>query len=208
MRLRNVKNKVQIINSSEYLVKEPDKLRGKWKAFFNNNNPIEIEIGMGKGDFIIGKAMQNPNINYIGIEKFDSVVAKAVPKMPKNLKNLKIIVMDAINIDNVFNKEIDIIYLNFSDPWPKKRHARRRLTSTEFLYRYENVFANEKNICQKTDNRNLFEFSIISLNEAGYKIKELLLDLHNSDVKDNIMTEYEKKFTKKGQVIYYLFASK
>jgi len=208
MRLRNVKNKREIINSSEYLIINPDELKGKWINVFSNNNPIQIEIGMGKGDFIIGKALQNPNINYIGIEKYDSVVARAVQKMPKGLNNLKIIVMDAINIDSVFDKEIDIIYLNFSDPWPKKRHARRRLTSREFLARYDGIFKNKKNICQKTDNRNLFEFSIISLNEEGYKVHEISLDLHNSDVENNIITEYEKKFTKKGQVIYYLFASK
>lgn len=208
MRLRNVKNKKEIINSSEYLILNPERYKGIWKSVFVNDNPIEIEIGMGKGDFIIGKALQNPHINYIGIEKYDSVVARAVQKIPQGLNNLKIIVMDAINIDSIFDKEIDIIYLNFSDPWPKKRHARRRLTSTEFLARYENVFKESKNICQKTDNRNLFEFSIVSLNESGYSIKEISLDLHDSDIENNIMTEYEKKFTKKGQVIYYLFASK
>ena len=208
MRLRNVKNKKEIINSSEYLILNPERYKGIWKSVFVNDNPVEIEIGMGKGDFIIGKALQNPHINYIGIEKYDSVVARAVQKIPQGLNNLKIIVMDAINIDSIFDKEIDIIYLNFSDPWPKKRHARRRLTSTEFLARYENVFKESKNICQKTDNRNLFEFSIMSLNESGYSIKEISLDLHDSDIENNIMTEYEKKFTKKGQVIYYLFASK
>ena len=208
MRLRNVKNKKEIINSSEYLILNPERYKGIWKSVFVNDNPIEIEIGMGKGDFIIGKALQNPHINYIGIEKYDSVVARAVQKIPQGLNNLKIIVMDAINIDSIFDKEIDIIYLNFSDPWPKKRHARRRLTSTEFLARYENVFKESKSICQKTDNRNLFEFSIVSLNESGYSIKEISLDLHGSDIENNIMTEYEKKFTKKGQVIYYLFASK
>lgn len=208
MRLRNVKNKKEIINSSEYLISNPTGLKGKWNGVFENNNAIQIEIGMGKGDFIIGKALQNPHINYIGIEKYDSVVARAVQKIPNGLTNLKIIVMDAKEIDNVFDKEIDIIYLNFSDPWPKKRHARRRLTSSEFLVRYDNVFKNKKNICQKTDNRNLFEFSIISLNENGYSIEDISLDLHNSSIENNIMTEYEQKFTKKGQVIYYLFASK
>ena len=208
MRLRNVKNKIEIINSSEYLITNIEQYKGKWNKVFQNENPIEIEIGMGKGDFIIGKALQNPNINYIGIEKYDSVVARAVQKMPKGLNNLKIIVMDAINIDSVFDREIDIIYLNFSDPWPKKRHARRRLTSREFLTKYNDVFKNKKRICQKTDNRNLFEFSIISLNLEDYKIDEISLDLHNSDIENNIMTEYEKKFAKKGQIIYYLFASK
>ena len=208
MRLRNVKNKKEIINSSEYLISNPTGLKGKWNGVFENNNAIQIEIGMGKGDFIIGKALQNPHINYIGIEKYDSVVARAVQKIPNGLTNLKIIVMDAKEIDNVFDKEIDIIYLNFSDPWPKKRHARRRLTSSEFLVRYDNVIKNKKNICQKTDNRNLFEFSIISLNENGYSIEDISLDLHNSSIENNIMTEYEQKFTKKGQVIYYLFASK
>lgn len=208
MRLRNVKNKKEIINSSEYLINNPEEFQGKWNSVFKNNNEIQIEIGMGKGDFIIGKALQNPNVNFIGIEKYDSVVARAVQKIPNGIPNLKIIVMDAKEIDNIFYKEIDIIYLNFSDPWPKKRHARRRLTSKEFLTKYDSVFKNQNNICQKTDNRNLFEFSIMSVNQEGYIIKEISLDLHNSSVENNIMTEYEKKFTSKGQVIYYLFASK
>lgn len=208
MRLRNVKNKKEIINGSNLLVFDPQNFCGNWNKVFGNDNPIQIEIGMGKGNFIINKALQNPNINYIGIEKYDSVVARAVQKVPNELGNLRFIIIDAINIDIIFNREIDIIYLNFSDPWPKKRHSSRRLTSCNFLAKYENIFKDKKIIIQKTDNRELFEFSIISLNEMNYKIKEISFDLHNSFIENNIMTEYELKFSKNGQSIYYLLASK
>ena len=134
MRLKNVRGAKEIINASEYVIDEPYIHIGKYQQLFNNNNPIEIEIGMGKGDFIIGKALKNPNINYIGIEKFDSVIVRAIQKLESlDLKNLKLIRMDALDIDKVFNKEIDTLYLNFSDPWPKNRHEMRRLTSKIFL---------------------------------------------------------------------------
>lgn len=208
LRLRNVKNKLQIINLSNYIVENPEKKCGCWDTVFENKNPIEIEIGMGKGNFIVSKALKNPNINYVGIEKADSIVAKAIQKMPENIPNLKIVIADAINIDNIFNKEVSIIYLNFSDPWPKKRHSMRRLTSTVFLSKYENVFGNKKVICQKTDNSILFESSILSLNEMNYRISEISLDLHNSELENESITEYELKFSSKGNPIYYLKAIK
>ncbi|MGN1000898.1 MAG: tRNA (guanosine(46)-N7)-methyltransferase TrmB [Bacilli bacterium] len=208
MRLRNVKNKEDILKSSMFLVKEPEKFLGSWNNAFDNKNPIQIEIGMGKGRFIIEKALQNPDINYIGIEKYDSVIVRALEKIPKDLKNLRLIRMNALDIDKIFYKEVDTIYLNFSDPWPKKRHSFRRLTSPVFLEKYENIFVGCKKICQKTDNRLFFEYSIVNLNEAGYKIREISLDLHNSSVENNIMTEYESKFVQNGDKIYYLFAVK
>ena len=143
MRLRNVKNKEEILNNSKYLVRNPESLNGKWSAAFGNDNPIFIEIGMGKGKFIIENALKYPNINFIGIEKFDSVLAKSLPKIPDNVPNLFILRLDALNIDNVFDHEISRIYLNFSDPWPKKRHHLRRLSSKVFLEKYDYIFKNE-----------------------------------------------------------------
>lgn len=208
MRLRNVKNKEEILSSCSILIRELEDLKGKWKDKFNNDNPIYIEIGMGKGDFIIQNAIEYPNINFIGIEKYDSVISRAVQKVPEGINNLLFLRMDAKDIEKVFDKEADRLYLNFSDPWPKDRHARRRLTSDEFLNRYENIFKKDKEIHQKTDNRNLFEFSVISLVNNGYKLEDLSLDLHNSDRENIIMSEYEKKFVSKNNVIYYLVAKK
>ena len=204
MRQRNVKNKKEIIENSRYIVLEPEKMIGNWGKVFGNNNPIYIEIGMGKGDFIVNNAKMYPNINFIGIEKFDSIMALAIKKIDVELPNLRLIRMDAMDIDEVFNKEISKIFLNFSDPWPKKRHTNRRLTSGKFLSLYDNIFINEKVIEMKTDNQGLFEYSLISFNENGYLLKELSLDLHNSLIENNIMTEYEKKFSEKGMRIYYV----
>ncbi len=209
MRLRNVKNKSDIMNNSKLLILNNKDYLGKWNKVFGNNNPIHIEIGMGKGDFILGKALMYPNINFIGIEKYDSIIARAIQKieaeeeLPKNLRLLR---MDAKEIDEVFKKEVDIVYLNFSDPWPKKRHSERRLTSETFLNRYDNIFKNDKEIVMKTDNNNLFEYSLETLSKHGYYFEKVSFDLHNSDVIDNIMTEYEKKFTQKGIKINYLDA--
>lgn len=208
MRLRNVKNKQEIMDKSNYLILDYENYINNWSKVFNNSNPIHIEIGTGKGNFIINKAINNPNINFIGIEKYDSVIARALEKIPDDLTNLKMIRMNALDIEKVFNKEIDVIYLNFSDPWPKKRWHKRRLTSDVFLEKYDKLFKNECCIIQKTDNTELFEYSISSLSMYGYKICEITFDLHNSDIKDNIMTEYEEKFSKKGNNIYYLKAVK
>ena len=208
LRLRNVKNKKEILDSCSILVTDPEQYIGKWNKVFNNNNKIEIELGMGKGNFIIQKALNNKDINFIGIEKYDSVLAKAVEKVPNGLDNLRFIRMDVLNIDKIFCKEISKVYLNFSDPWPKKRHSLRRLTSSMFLDKYEGIFKDKKIICQKTDNAQLFEFSIVSLNSRGYVIKEISLDLHNSEIENLEVTEYEDKFCKKGNKINYLLAEK
>ena len=206
MRLRNVKNKEEIMKNSDTLVLTPKDYKGNWNKYFGNDNPIYIEIGMGKGQFIIENANRNPNINYIGIEKYDSVIARALEKVPVKMNNLAMIRMNAMEIDEVFDKEIDIIYLNFSDPWPKKRHHIRRLTSHIFLEKYDRLFKEEKTIIQKTDNRELFEYSVVSLSTYGYKIEEITMDLYNSDIEDNIPTEFEKKFVNNDMKIYRLKA--
>jgi len=208
MRLRNNKNAKEIIENSKYLVINPENYKGKWKKVFNNDNPIYIEIGCGKGNFVIENAKTYPNINFIGIEMYDTVLMYAINKTPKDLDNLRFIRMDARLIEDVFDKEIDLIYLNFSDPWPKNRNAKRRLTHERFLTRYDSIFKNNKKIFLKTDNIHLFEFSIESLSSYGYTLKNVSLDLVNSDIKDNIMTEYEKKFTEKGIRINRLEAYK
>lgn len=208
MRLRNVKNKEEILNSSGYLIRNPEEYIGKWKDFFNNDNPIYIEIGMGKGKFIIENALKYPNINFIGIEKFDSVVAKCLPKIPNDIQNLVIVRMDANNIDKVFRGEIDRIYLNFSDPWPKVRHASRRLSSKVFLDKYDGIFASNKEIYMRTDNRDLYIYSLMSFSEAGYILSDISFDLHEELDLNLITTEYEDKFSSKGLPIYAVVAKK
>lgn len=209
MRLKNVKGAKDIIESSPYLILNPEQYKGNYQKLFNNNNPIYIEIGMGKGDFIINNALKYPDINFIGIEKFDSVIVRAIQKL-ENIKisNLKLIRFDAMGIEQIFDKEIDLLYLNFSDPWPKERHAKRRLTSPIFLEKYNNIFKNNKKIIMKTDNRKLFEYSIISLTNNGYHINDISLDLYKDDVKDNIPTEYEKRFNELGYPIYKIDVEK
>ena len=211
MRLKKVKNALERIKASNYYVDEIQEKKNNWKKVFENDNPIHIEIGMGKGNFIIGMAKLNPNINYIGIEMYDSVMVKAIEKLKEEeeLKNLKLVLLDAGKINEVFENEIDRIYLNFSDPWPKAKHAKRRLTSSIFLEKYETVFRNHKNeIFQKTDNNDLFEFSMESLKEAGYELKNVTRDLHSANMLDNVMTEYEKKFSEAGVKINRLEAYK
>lgn len=208
MRLRNVRGADKVIQNCLYVIKDIESYKGKYKTIFNNENPLHIEIGMGKGNFIIGMAKQNPDINFIGIEKYDSVLVRALEKLDEEIPNLRFIRMDATEIENVFYKEINTIYLNFSDPWPKNRHKHRRLTSSTFLKRYDNLFKEEKNIIMKTDNRKLFEFSIISFVEYGYKIDDISLDMYSDDIKDNVQTEYEKKFHDKGFPIYKIIVKK
>ncbi|MBR2588133.1 MAG: tRNA (guanosine(46)-N7)-methyltransferase TrmB [Bacilli bacterium] len=208
MRLKNIKGAKEKVENSKYVINNPEKYRGKYKKLFTNTNTINIEIGMGKGDFIIEMAKKNPNINFIGIEMFDSVILRAVQKLEGlEIPNLKLMRFDATEIENVFDKEIDTIYLNFSDPWPKNRHAHRRLTSERFLKRYDKVFEKDCHIIQKTDNRHLFEYSVMSYVESGYKIKDISLNLHE-DLKDkeidNTETEYEKKFSSLGLPIYMI----
>lgn len=200
MRLKHIKDADKIIMSSKYLVKNPCDYKGKWSELFNNDNKIEIEIGTGKGKFIISKAINNPDINYIGIEKYDSPLVSAVKKLEElELNNLKLICFDAFNIENVFNNEVDKIYLNFSDPWPKKRHEKRRLSSKIFLEKYDNIFKNNKNIEMKTDNDDLFEYSKESFLDYGYKIIKC-----NTNYFDKFTTEYEDKFINKGKNINYI----
>jgi len=208
MRLRNVKNAKDIVNNSKYVINNPEEYIGKYKKLFKNENEIHIEIGMGKGDFIIGMAKKYPNINFIGIEKYESVMVRAIEKLSlEELPNLKLIRMDAIEIEKVFKKEINTIYLNFSDPWPKLRHAKRRLTSKIFLNLYDKIFCDIPHIIQKTDNIELFAYSIESLSKYGYTIEKVSLDLKNEDI-DNVCTEYEKKFMNMGVNINYLNAKK
>lgn len=203
MRLKCVKGAKEKVESSSYVILDYEKYKGNYKKIFGNDNPIYIEIGMGKGNFIIENAKRYPNINFIGIEKYDSVIVRAVEKLDDILlPNLKLIRMDALNIESVFDHEIDTIYLNFSDPWPKARHARRRLTSCEFLKKYDKIFTNKCHIIQKTDNRKLFEYSIKSLTDYGYKIEDISLNLYDDDINLNIQTEYEVKMLEKNMVIY------
>lgn len=203
MRLKKIKNALSYIEESKYFIKDPKAHKNKFNKIFGNKNPIYLEIGMGKGDFIIENAIRNPHINYIGFEKYDSVLLRAIEKMKdKELKNIRFINEDAFLINEIFGKEINLIYLNFSDPWPKKRHAKRRLSSSEFLKKYDLIFKKKPHIIMKTDNRQLFEFSLKEYTDYGYKIDELSLDLHKDEIQDNIMTEYEIKFSSLGFPIY------
>ena len=208
MRLRNVKNAETIVNNSKYTITNPQEHKGCFKSVFNNNNPIHIEIGMGKGDFIIGMAQKYPEINFIGIEKYESVMVRAIQKLENyDLPNLKLINMDAANINEVFDHEVSVLYLNFSDPWPKTRHAKRRLTSPLFLQLYDDIFIDNPHIIQKTDNIGLFAYSLSSLSMYGYTLTNVSLDLANTDI-PNVITEYEAKFMSLGTKINYLDAVK
>ena len=209
MRLRNVPGARETIIENKFSIQQPEQMKGKWAEVFQNDHPIHIEVGMGKGQFIIEMARRNPEVNYIGIEKYSSVLVRAVEKLEDfEQDNLRLIRMDAENIEEVFDKdEVDRIYLNFSDPWPKDRHAKRRLTSPRFLERYSKIFRGNNKIIMKTDNIDLFNYSVESLKEYGYNIDYLTNDLHNS--KENIITtEYEDKFTSKGIKINYFEATK
>ena len=209
MRLKHIKDADKVVEKGIYYVNDPKEYKGKWNQLFNNDNDIYIEIGMGKGDFIIENAIKYPNINFIGIEMYDSVMIRAVQKSNElELNNLKLVKIDATYIEEIFDKEISRIYLNFSDPWPKERHAKRRLTSSRFLERYDKIFKKTPNIIMKTDNVDLFEYSLESLKEYGYNIKFVTKDLYSTDTTDNIATEYEKKFVSKGIKINKLVAIK
>lgn len=202
MRMRSPKYKDEVINNCTFLINREDDLN------FPNNNPLHIEIGMGKGNFILNMALNNPDINFIGIEKYSSVASIAIKKIQEyDLPNLKIIISDIMNLEELLKNKVDVIYLNFSDPWPKKRHAKRRLTSPLFLELYSKLFKKDNIIIQKTDNDDLFKYSLDSLKEYGYIIKEISYDLHNTSI-PNVMTEYEEKFSKVGIKIKYLKAVK
>ncbi len=206
MRLRNVNNAKEILESSKYYIKYTREYKGKfiYGDIFPKSQPIHLEIGMGKGDFIIDMAKKHPDINFIGIEQYESVACRAIEKLNDlELDNLKIMCCFAEGLDEVFDSEIDVIYLNFSDPWPKKRHTKRRLTSEVFLNKYENIFAKEKDIELKTDNDDLFDYSLISFEENGYKTKEI-----DRNYFDKYTTEYEDKFIGLGKNINYVHVVK
>ena len=196
MRMRNPKNMDEILNSCDYFLTED---------LFNNNNDICLEIGMGKGNFLLGMCLNHPDINYIGVEKYSSVICSAIKKINEyELDNLKILNIDIMDIPQYLYGKIKTIYLNFSDPWPKKRNTKRRLTSENFLKLYDNLFKDEKHIILKTDNDDFYEFSKESLLSYGYKIINETYDLHNSDITDSPKTEYEEKFSSQGVKIKYI----
>lgn len=215
MRLRNIPRAQEEIDANPIAVKEEKKYRGNWNTVFENEQPIHIEIGMGKGQFILELAKQNPDKNYIGIERYSSVLLRALEKHDteeyRELSNIRFICMDAAELPEVFAPgEVEKIYLNFSDPWPKARHARRRLTSTRFLNIYEKVLVEQGIVEFKTDNRPLFEFSLEQVEEAGWELKAHTFDLHNNKEMNegNIMTEYEAKFSSMGNPIHKLIAKR
>lgn len=206
MRLRNITGSRDVIAQSPLVIHEPKQHKGSWKEVFGNDHPIRIEVGMGKGRFIYQLAKLNPDVNYIGIEKYSSVLLRALQKMESEpLSNLFFIRMDAEEIAEVFGREeIDRIYLNFSDPWPKDRHAKRRLPSGEFLKRYDSFLKKDGILEFKTDNRDLFDFALGELDDAGWEAVQVTFDLHHDQEMSagNIMTEYEEKFSALGNPIY------
>ena len=211
MRLKNVPGAREAIAASDLVIKDVESLKGKWREFWGNDKEIHIEVGMGKGKFMMGMAKAHPDINYIGIEMYSSVLYRAVQKLElEPLENLRYILLDAKDIANVFEKgEVDRIYLNFSDPWPKDRHAKRRLPSRQFLARFDQILKEGGVIEFKTDNKDLFAFAEEEVEPAGWKILEITYDLHNDEkmVEGNIMTEYEEKFSSMGNPIYkYIIA--
>ncbi|MEI5908821.1 tRNA (guanosine(46)-N7)-methyltransferase TrmB [Bacillus spongiae] len=205
MRLRHKPWAKEKLNSfPQYFISEPENNKGKWRELFQNDYPIHIEVGTGKGKFVTGMAKANPFINYIGIELYESVAVTALDRLIEaELPNLKLLSVDARNLCDFFAEgEIDRVYLNFSDPWPKSRHAKRRLTHEGFLRIYEEILVNEGEIHFKTDNQKLFEYSLQSFSAYGLRLNYVSLDLHKSDFEGNIMTEYEEKFSSIGQRIY------
>ena len=210
MRLRNVPGARETIIENQFSIQQPEQMKGKWHEVFQNDHPIHIEVGMGKGQFIIEMARRNPEVNYIGIEKYSSVLVRAVEKLEDfEQDNLRLIRMDAENIEEVFDKdEVDRIYLNFSDPWPKDRHAKRRLTSPDFMAVYGQILADHGTVEFKTDNKGLFDYSLEAIPEAGWTITAHTFDLHHDPVMSvgNVMTEYEEKFSSMGNPICKLIA--
>lgn len=215
MRLRNIPGADDVIRKHPIAIKNETEQKGQWNKVFGNDNPIHIEIGMGKGQFLLTLAKQNPNINYIGIERYSSVLLRALEKFDTEefmeLQNIRFICMDAFELPEVFSLgEVAKIYLNFSDPWPKSRHANRRLTSTRFFGQYDKVLAQNGVVEFKTDNRPLFEFSLEQVEEAGWRLLAHTFDLHNDEAMNegNVMTEYEEKFSSMGNPIHKLIATR
>lgn len=212
MRLRNIPGSREAIAESRWCIQEPEQCKGNWRQVFGNGNPIHIEIGMGKGRFLMAKAKENPQTNFVGIEKYSSVLLRALQKMEEDpLENIRFIRMEAESIANIFGTgEVGKIYLNFSDPWPKDRHAKRRLTSRQFFARYHAILQKDGCVEFKTDNQDLFEFSLEEVTEAGWTLEGHTRDLHHDEAmaQGNIMTEYEERFSSMGNPIYKLIASR
>lgn len=214
MRLRNIPRAEAVIAESDLVIQDPTEKRGSWKTVFGNDQPVHIEVGMGKGKFITELAAAHPEINYIGIERYTSVLLRAVEKLEKQEEkptNLYFLCVDAADLPEIFDKgEVDRIYLNFSDPWPKDRHAKRRLPSRQFLARYDQILSKEGRVEFKTDNRGLFDFALEEVEPAGWKLELCTFDLHSNAelMKDNIMTEYEEKFSSKGNPIHKMIISR
>ncbi|MBY5033574.1 tRNA (guanosine(46)-N7)-methyltransferase TrmB [Streptococcus gallolyticus] len=205
MRVRKRKGAEEhLANHPQYVILNPEDAKGKWYEVFGNNNPIHIEVGSGKGAFITGMALQNPHINYIGIDIQLSVLSYALDKvLESGATNVKLLRVDGSSLTNYFeDAEVDMMYLNFSDPWPKTKHEKRRLTYKTFLDTYKQILPEHGEIHFKTDNRGLFEYSLASFSQYGMTLKQVWLDLHASNYEGNVMTEYEAKFSSKGQVIY------
>ncbi len=209
MRYKVVKNATNILSDSEYLVKKPENYKNKWQSLFNNNHPICLELGMGYGSFIIKMALENPNINFIGLELDINQTAKAIKNIAnKKIPNLKIICADANNIIDYFGKEIDTIYLTFSEPWPKKKDEKKRFTSLNYLKLYDRIFKKNKHIILKTDNKILFASSLENLSSYWYVFEKVSLDLHHDERNiKNVMTDFETQYFKEKRPIYYLEAS-
>ena len=207
MRLRNIPGAGDVIAASPYVIQNPKEHRGAYKELFGNDHALHVEIGMGKGKFIVQMAKLHPEINYIGMERYSSVLLRALQKldaMEEVPSNVRFMCVDAKELTQFFaNGEIDRIYLNFSDPWPKDRHAKRRLPSKEFLALYDQVLKRDGTIEFKTDNRGLFDFAVDELALAGWQAKEITYDLHHDErlCEGNVMTEYEEKFSSKGNPI-------
>ena len=211
MRLRHIKGAEEEIAVSPYVVQDPQSLKGEWHRFFGNDNPIRIEVGMGKGKFIMELAGRHPDVNFIGIERYPSVLLRALKKRGElELPNIYFLCVDARELSDIFAPgEVDRIYLNFSDPWPKDRHAKRRLTSPDFMRVYDAVLARDGRLEFKTDNQELFTYSLRSIPEAGWRIEAFTRDLHHSELAEgNVMTEYETKFSAMGNPICKLVASR
>lgn len=208
MRYNVVKDADRIINKSPYLVKDPTKYKNKWNDLFGNKNPIHIELGMGRGDFIIKMAKTYPNINFIGLELYASQMVMAVDRLNnQNIPNLKLINADARELDKFFGKEITTIYLTFSEPWPKKQDEKKRFTHESYLRLYDKIFKRNKHIILKTDNKGLFAYSLESLSQYWYSFERVSLDLHHDEIPiPNIMTDFEKKYFEEGRPIYYVDA--
>ncbi len=212
MRLRRDPRAPEYLEKDEKVILNPETLKGKWKDHFGNAHPIHVEFGCGKGGFITELAVRNPNINYIAAERAETVVYKACKRANSKEdipNNLRFLYFDVINCSEIFEKgEVERIYLNFSDPWPKKRYAHKRLTNRRFLEKYEHILCENGEIHFKTDNKGLFAYSIEEFSISDWLMKNVTLDLHNSDMEDNIMTEYEKKFSEMGFTINRLEAVK